>query len=64
MRSLAFIFLSLFALTVAWRTIFVSKKDRDAIRFMLKEAGIALAVAVTGTATLFFIAFNNTLRIL
>lgn len=64
MRTLIFIFLSLFALTVAWRTIFVSKKDRAAIRFTLKEAGIALAIAATGTAILFAIAFNNTLRIL
>jgi hypothetical protein len=64
MRSLALIFVALFAATVAWRTVFVSNEERRAIRFGIKELAIAFAVSAIGAAVLFFALFNNTMRIL
>jgi len=64
MKALVFIFVVLFGVTVAWRTVFVKKKDRRVIRFGLKELGIGLAVSLIGAAVLFFVLTSQTLRVL
>lgn len=64
MRAFILIFVVLFTITVAWRTVFVRKEDRKAIRFGLKELAIALSVSLVGATGLFFAMFNNTMRIL
>lgn len=57
------LFTLLFVSVLLWRTVFVRQKERQAIRFGVKELVIAAGVAGAVAAGLFYLMFNNTLRI-
>jgi hypothetical protein len=57
------LFTLLFVSVLLWRTVFIRQKERQAIRFGLKELVIAAGIAGVVAAALFYLMFNNTLRI-
>ena len=64
MKTLVLIFLAAFAAVLAWRLVFKKKTERKRIRFAVREVALASAFALSLAATLLFLMYNNTMRIL
>jgi membrane protein implicated in regulation of membrane protease activity len=57
------LFALLFVSVLLWRTVFVRQKERQVIRFGLREFVIAAGIAAVIAGGLFYLLFNTTLRI-
>ncbi len=57
------LFTLLLVSALLWRTVFVRQKERQVIRFGLKELVIAVGIAGVIAGGLFYLLFNTTLRI-
>ncbi|WP_334190514.1 hypothetical protein [Noviherbaspirillum sp.] len=63
MTTFILLFTLLLVSALLWRTVFVRQKERQVIRFGLKELVIAVGIAGVIAGGLFYLLFNTTLRI-